>query len=67
VTEDEKISRIARAAHNVLVVYCRAAGDYSIKEWEDAEQWQREDTIKMVRSTLKVDTARNRSTDAGSR
>lgn len=52
-TEDEKISRIARAAHNVLVVYCRAAGDYSIKEWEDAEQWQREDTIKMVRSTLK--------------
>jgi hypothetical protein len=53
VTEEAKIARIARAAHNTLVVYCRMAGDYSIREWEDAEEWQRDDTVKMVRSTLK--------------
>lgn len=50
--EEEKIARIARAAHNSLVTYCRMSGDYSIKEWEDADAWQREDTIRMVRSTL---------------
>ena len=51
-TDDEKITRIARAAHNALVTYCKLAGDYTIKEWEDAKDWQREDTIRMVRSTL---------------
>ncbi len=35
-----------------MVTYCRMHGDYSIKEWEDAEQWQRDDTEKMVRSVL---------------
>ena len=51
--EDEKIARIARAAHNTLVTYCRMAGDHSIKEWDDAEEWQRQDTIKMVKATLR--------------
>jgi len=27
-------------------------GDYSLKEWEDAEGWQRESTIDMVKSVL---------------
>jgi hypothetical protein len=52
VTEDEKIQRVARAAHNTVVTYCKTHGDYSIKEWEDAENWQRESTIAMVRNTL---------------
>ncbi len=51
-TEEEKIARVARAAHNTLVAYCRLSGDYSIKEWDEAEGWQREDTIKMVKATL---------------
>lgn len=51
--DEEKIARIARAAHNVLVSYCKLSGDYTIKEWDDAEEWQRNDTIAMVKSTLK--------------
>lgn len=51
--EEEKIERCARAAHNTMVTYCRMAGDHSIKEWDDAEPWQRSDTIAMVKSTLK--------------
>lgn len=44
------MARCARAAHNVLVTYCRSAGDHSIKEWDDAQQQQRDDTMKLVRS-----------------
>lgn len=35
-----------------MVTYCRMHGDYTIKEWDDAEGWQREDTITMVKSVL---------------
>ena len=52
-TEEEKVLRCAKAAHNALVLYCKSLGDFSIKEWDDAEQWQREDTVAMVRSTLR--------------
>ncbi len=52
VTDEEKIQRVARAAHNTVVTYCKTHGDYSIKEWEDAEPWQRESTITMVKNTL---------------
>ena len=51
-TEEQTIERIARAAHNTLVTYCRLSGDYSIKEWDDALDWQRKDTIAMVKATL---------------
>jgi len=52
VNADEKVSRCARAAHNTMVTYCRMHGDYTIKEWDDAEGWQRESTINMVKSVL---------------
>lgn len=51
--DEEKIVRCARAAHNTMVTYCRMSGDYSIKEWDDADDWQRTDTIAMVKSTLR--------------
>lgn len=35
-----------------MVTYCKMHGDHSIKEWEDAEQWQRDDTVKMVKAVL---------------
>jgi hypothetical protein len=35
-----------------MVTYCKMHGDHSIKEWDDAEQWQRDDTVKMVKSVL---------------
>ena len=51
--DDEKIERCARAAHNTMVPYCRMSGDHLIKEWDDAADWQRKDTIAMVKSTLR--------------
>lgn len=35
-----------------MVTYCRLHGDYTIKDWEDAEGWQRESTVDMVKSVL---------------
>lgn len=51
-TKDEKIYRVARAAHNCFVTYCKGIGDFSVKEWEDAEGWQRADTVRLVESVL---------------
>lgn len=42
----------ARAAHNVMVTYCKMHGDHTILEWDDAEDWQRRSTVDMVRSVL---------------
>lgn len=50
--EEDKIVKVARLSHTVFAGYCKALGDYSIKEWEDAPQWQRDDTIAMVKSVL---------------
>lgn len=50
---EEKIIRCARAAHNTMVTYCRMSGDYTVKEWDDALEWQRQSTIAMVKSTLR--------------
>ena len=51
-TEAEAIERIARAALFFLVVYCMMAGDHYLDEWDDAKDWQRESTIKLVKSVL---------------
>jgi hypothetical protein len=51
-TEEERIERCARAAHNTLAAYCKANRDHSLKEWDDAEEWQRRSSIDMVRSVL---------------
>ena len=51
-TEEETIVKVARLAHTVFASYCKALGDYSILEWEDAPQWQRDDTTAMVKSVL---------------
>ena len=50
--EEDKIEKAARAAHTVFASYCKALGDYSIKDWDEAEDWQREDTVNMVKSVL---------------
>ena len=51
-SEEDQIVKVARLAHTVFAGYCKALGDYSIREWEDADQWQRDDTIAMVKSVL---------------
>jgi len=52
VKNEEKIEKCARAAHNTVVTYCKMHGDHSIKEWDDAQQWQRDSTVAMVKSVL---------------
>lgn len=51
-TEDEKILACAKASHSVMVAYCRAVGDHSVKPWDEADGWQRESTIDMVRCVV---------------
>jgi hypothetical protein len=51
-TEEDKIAKIARAAHTVFIGYCKVLGDYSFKDWDEAEQWQRDDTIALVKNVL---------------
>lgn len=51
-TDDEKIERIARGTHNMLMHYCKLSGDYGLTEWEDASEQQQADTIRMVKGFL---------------
>jgi len=51
-TDEDVIVKVARLAHTVFASYCKALGDYSILEWDDAQQWQRDDTVAMVKSVL---------------
>ena len=36
---------IARVCHEVNAAYCRALGDYSQPNWEDAPEWQQKSAI----------------------
>lgn len=43
------IIAIARVCHQANKAHCENIGDNSQKNWEDAEEWQRESAIKGVR------------------
>ena len=49
---DDKVLKVAQAAHNTYAAYCRTTGDHNVNSWDDAEGWQRESTINMVKSIL---------------
>ena len=40
---------IARICHAVNKAWCEETGDFSQKDWDDAEEWQRESAIAGVR------------------
>ena len=44
----EYITAIAKVCHQAIKVFCETHGDYSIKNWEDAEEWQKESTMTAV-------------------
>jgi len=46
------ILKIARLCHQVNKAYCEGIGDQSQKDWEDAEQWQRDSAVKGVEYAL---------------
>lgn len=44
----EKLMYIAKSCHEANRVWCQANGDNTQKHWAEAEQWQRDSTIKGV-------------------
>lgn len=47
-----KIIRIACVCHQANKAWCEFEGDFSQKDWEDAEQWQRDSAINGVKFRL---------------
>jgi RyR domain len=45
---DSNVEAIARICHEANRAYCATIGDHSQKEWEDAEQWQRDSACQGV-------------------
>lgn len=43
-----KVIDIAKVCHQANKAWCERNDDHSQKDWEDAEQWQRESAIKGV-------------------
>ena len=39
---------IARVCHEANLGYCAAIGDHSQKQWDSAEQWQRDSAVRGV-------------------
>lgn len=48
-----KISWIAKVCHQANKAWCESEGDVSQKDWEKAEDWQRQSAIKGVEFRLK--------------
>lgn len=46
------ITQIAIACHQANKAICEAAGDFTQKDWADAEQWQRDSAIKGVQFAI---------------
>jgi len=45
---EDKIITAARVAHYANKAYCESLGDFSQKDWEHAEEWQRASSINGV-------------------
>jgi len=51
-SRDQKLAVIALVCHEANKAWCVAHGDHSQREWEDAEQWQRDSAIAGVEFAL---------------
>jgi len=50
---------IARMCHQVNKLWCEQNGDYSQRDWDEADQWQRDSAIKGVEFRLENPEAKN--------
>lgn len=50
--KESKINTIAIVCHEANMAWCKSEGDYSQKNWENAEQWQRDSAIAGVKFRL---------------
>jgi hypothetical protein len=48
----DKIEQIARMCHQTNKAWCELNGDNSQKDWDEAQQWQRDSAIKGVEFKL---------------
>lgn len=53
----EEVTAIAKACHQANKAWCEVNGDNSQKDWEEAEQWQRDSAIMGVNFRLENPTA----------
>ena|SRR6185436_11924748 len=49
---DHNVEAIAKVCHEANRAFCETIGDWSQKEWEVAEDWQRNSAIAGVRTML---------------
>lgn len=56
---DEKIIKIAKVCHQANKAWCESNGDFSQKDWDEAEEWQRQSAIKGVLFKLENPEAGN--------
>lgn len=50
--QEAKIVSIAKVCHQANKAWCEAVGDNSQKDWDDAEQWQRDSAVNGVKFKL---------------
>lgn len=43
---------MAKVCHQAMKAFCEAHNDYSLPDWEDAEDWQREATLEGIKYRL---------------
>ena len=56
---EKQIENIAKVCHQANKAICENNNDTSQKNWEEAEEWQRESAIKGVKFRLENSTAPN--------
>lgn len=49
---EHSIREIARVCHEINRAYCKAIGDHSQSEWDEAPDWQQDSAINGVRMHL---------------
>jgi hypothetical protein len=59
-----KIEDIARTCHNVNAAYCSSNGDASQKEWDLADQWQRDSALRGVQFAIETNASPEQQHDA---
>jgi hypothetical protein len=50
--DEDYVTGIARVCHQAMKAFCETHGDHSIKDWSEAEDWQRRATINSVNFRL---------------
>lgn len=50
--DEQHLDLVARCCHEANKAICEAAGDFSQKSWDAAEDWQRESAIKGVKFAI---------------